>query len=104
MAGVRRARSRWRLSTPNTKGKPAKSGNRLDHCYRTGNAFACDVEGAAVRDGSKQDGASDRERCSLIGRLQLGGYMALIVQHHHEGIGGLVEHGVAAERSGNIDA
>src|SRR5258708_37029539 len=31
--------------------------------------------------------------------------MALIVQHHHEGIGaGLIKHGVAAERSGNVDA
>ena len=41
--------NRLALTSRKPEGNLAKSSNCLDHCYGTGNAFASDVESAAVR-------------------------------------------------------
>src|SRR5579871_3327498 len=68
MASLRLCIQKLRVRVMADRAKPS---NRLDHCYRTGNAFASDVEGAAVRECSKQDGAADHERGGLLGRVQV---------------------------------
>ena len=79
--------------------------DRLDHGAGIGNALAGDVVRAAVRHRREQDRRADRQAGGAVEGQQLGGDVALVVQHHDIGVAAFfAEHGVGAERAGHVDA
>jgi len=79
--------------------------DRFDDGRWAGLVLSRDIECGAMSDGGEQDGSADRQGRGASRRQQLGGNMALIVEHDHEGVVASTLHqNIGADRTVDVYA